>query len=157
MEFSRKNMSQWGLLLLLVVGVFAYRSLTPVGGSAPSPDEMTAIQEEMRGYWYRIPPYPGSKAPEPQMDATPERIIWERVQPSDATYEEAVAFYEKELVWVGWDLIGETREQTGFGSPIYIYRSGTYHLLLSKEPEGILLRMTWSKDLDLLIDARVRP
>ncbi|MFZ5827323.1 MAG: hypothetical protein ACOY94_23740 [Bacillota bacterium] len=152
MELSRKNLL---LLLLLVAGVFLFRQLSQDGIETPNADALAARQQEMRDYWYRIPSYPGSKAPEPQVDATPERILWERLQPSEATYEQAREFYDKELVWVGWDRVGEAKDVPGFASPVHLYRSGSYHLLLSKEPEGILLRMTWSADLDLLIDARV--
>lgn len=157
MEFSRKNLGQWGLLLLLVIGVFFYRSFKQGETEAPSPRALAGYQEEMQDLWYRIPPYPGSKAPVPLVDATPERIIWERLQPSQASYEEIRAFYDQELIWVGWQAIGETRNLPGFTGPLYLYRRDKYHLLLNKEPEGILLRMTWSADLDLQVDARVRP
>lgn len=151
-----KNKGQWALLVLVLVGVFLYRSLSQAGDQAPNPQALAARQEEMTGYWGRISDYPGSKAPEPQVEATTERIIWERLQPSDATYEQARDFYEKELVGVGWLKVGEAKEVPGFNSPVFLFSSIDYHLFLSKEPEGILLRMTWNSQPDVLYDARIK-
>lgn len=151
-----KNKGTWGLLILILVGVFLYRALSQVGDQAPNLQELSNLQAEMAGLWGRIPDYPGSKAGEPQADAAPERIIWERLQPTAATYEQAREFYTQELDWVGWRRVGEAKDVPGFASPVYLYNSGPYHLFLSKEPAGILLRMTWDQQGDVLYDARIK-
>jgi hypothetical protein len=156
MEFSKKNWGQWGLLLLLVIGVFLYRELSRAGDQVPNPQALATRQEEMAGMWDRIPGYLNKKPPEPLFDATAERIISERVEPSDASYEQVRDWYEKELLAIGWLKVGEAKDAPGFASPIFIFHNGDYDLFLNKEPEGILLRMVWNAKADVLFDARVK-
>lgn len=150
-----KNKGYWALLALILVGLFLYRSLWQTGEQAPSRQQLSVLQEEMSGHWDRIPAYPGTQAPEPQVDARPERIVWERLQPAEATYEQAKEFYSKELEDVGWHRVGEAKDVPGFASPVFLFGSGNYHLFLSREPQGILLRMTWDSRGDVLYHARI--
>ncbi|MFZ5814935.1 MAG: hypothetical protein ACOY93_06485 [Bacillota bacterium] len=155
MDLPRRNRG-YGLLLLLVLGYFLFRTFSEGNPEVAGPEVIAAHREEMAYRWTRIPPFPGSEAPEPLMEESAERILWERLQPSAATYEEARTFYDEALGLAGWERIGETREVPGFAGPIYLYRSRSYTLFLSKEAEGILLRMTWSLQPELLIDVRVK-
>ncbi len=155
MEFLRKQKGQWALLILLLAGVFLYRELSRVDPGSITQSQVDLLVEEMSGHWYRIPDYPGSTAPDPVKEASSDRIIFERLQPSQATYEQARSFYDKELVDVGWQLIGEEDDVAGFESPAFLYRSGSYHMWMTTGKDGILLRMTWSATGDLLVDARI--
>lgn|GEM_PF-6576877 len=155
MEFLRKQKGQWALLILLLVGVFLYRELSRVDPGTITQSQVDLLVEEMSGFWYRIPDYPGAASPDPVKESSSERIIFERLQPVQVSYEQARAFYDKELVGVGWQPIGEQKDVPGFESPAYLYRSGEYHMWMTTGKDGILLRMTWSATGEMLVEARI--
>lgn len=151
--FRGKN--QWLLLILLIVGAFVYRNFGSES-EIQGPD-LAFRQKEMQNLWLRVPPYPGSGNPSGAGVHEPGRLISARLYPVQVEYETARAFYDKELVQVGWTLIGEDKDVPDFRSPVRVYRSGDYHILLSASPAGVLLRITFSPDLDPLIDRKVMP
>lgn len=152
-----KGRGQWILFGLILVGLIAYRTLFPSGGGGTSPEDLAAREVEMNQLFERVPPYPGSNSPEKGKSLTPEAVIVEHVYPAQASYDQVKAFYVKEGPGVGWEPIGEQRNVDGFASPVQIFRSGEYHLLLTVSPRSIRLRMVWGTDLTKIVGQKVLP
>jgi len=155
MDFTRQNRWQWGLLAVLAVGWLLYRIFTTSG--EPTPANLAEHQQAIQNLWVRVPPYPGSG--EPGGEATlvePGRIVSERRYPVSVTYAGASAFYQKQFPGIGWEPIGEQAGVAGFQSPVRVFRLGAYHMLLSVDERGIVLRMTWAPDGNPLVDVRAR-
>lgn len=150
-----RGRNQWLLLILIVVGVFVWRNFGPEAESQ-GPD-LAFRQKEIQNLWLRVPSYPGSGNPTGGAVHEMGRIVNARLYPVQPGFEAARTFYDKELLQVGWVLIGEDKDVPGFQSPVRVYRNGDYHMLLSTSPAGVLLRITFSPDLDPLIDRKVMP
>jgi hypothetical protein len=143
------------IMILVIVGVFVYRGLgDPVG---PSGDERSARLQEIRSFWHRVESYPGVSKTEAEEMAGSDYIVSERLYITNTPYAGAVAFYDQRLPSIGWEAIGEQKDWPGHISPIRIYRHRSYHLLVNKTQKGILLRITWSVNLDPMADIRLIP
>lgn len=154
MDFTRQNRWQWGLLIVLAMGFFLYRTFTTSG--EPTPANLAEHQQAIRNLWVRVPPYPGAVDFSEAALTEPGRIISERLYPASATYAAASAFYQKEFPGIGWESIGEQPHVAGFKSPVRVFRQGAYHLLLSADERGVLLRMTWTPDGNPMVDVRAQ-
>ncbi len=150
-----KGRGQWILLGVVLVGLFLYRTI--FGGSAPlTPEDLAAREPEINNLFLRLPPYPGSQEPKQAKEITPGSIIVERVYPAQAEYEQVRAFYLKEADVVGWETIGQQPNVPGFTTPVQVFRSGDYHLLLTVSPTSIRLRIVLG-DLAQLIGQKLLP
>lgn len=154
---SVKGRGQWILFGLVLVGLILYRTLFSAGGGGTSPEDLAAREVEINQLFERIPPYPGSQAPQKAKSLTPEAVIVEQVYPAQASYDQVKPFYVKEGPGIGWEPIGEQRNVPGFASPVQIFRSGEYHLLLTVSPTSIRLRMVWGPDLTAIVGQKILP
>ncbi len=143
------------ILVLVIVGVFAYRSL--VNPTEQTNDDLSARRQEIRSLWSRVDGYPGAGTIEAEEVTGSDYIVSERHYGSPAGYPDAIAFYDRHLPTIGWEKVGEQMDWPGYTSPIRIYRHRDYHLLLHTTKTGIALRITWSADQDPKVDLRLIP
>jgi len=146
---------QMMILVIVIAGVFVFRSLVNAPGN--SADDLSARLAEIDTFWHRVEAYPGTTLSETEHVTSSDYVVSERLYATDVPYGDVVAFYDKHLPSIGWEAIGEQRDWPGHISPIRLYRHRSFHLLVNTTDRGILLRMTWSANLDPMPDIRLLP
>jgi len=148
----RKQMT---ILLIIIAGIFIIRAI--IDPQHQEGSDLTPRVQEIRSFWNRIEGYPDAAEIDAKEATGADYIVSERLYATNAPYEHAIAFYDKHLPSIGWEVIGEQKDWPGHISPIRIYRHRSYHLLVNSTAKGVLLRITWSANLDPKADIRLIP
>lgn len=146
---------QMMILIIIIAGVFVFRGF--IDPSNQLKDDLSPRLQDIRSFWNRVESYPEASKTEAEEVTGSDYIVSERLYITNTTYADAVAFYDKHLHSIGWEAIGEQKDWPGHISPIRIYRHRSYHLLVTTTRRGILLRITWSVNLDPMPDIRLIP
>lgn len=140
--FSNKN--QWLLLLLIVVGVAAYRILFTE--TLPAGDQAMVRATEMEQIWHRIDLYPGTSlhGATAAQEVTETAVIMAYKWPTEADWPTVRAHFEQALPEAAWYKLGETTSEAG--APMLLFRQPPFHMILSLQDGLLDLRATWSAD-----------